>query len=183
MKHTDNIYDLPQVHYVSVRDVLKNADIMFAVGKHWISKGIQRWTKSPWSHIGLIFWIQNRIIVFESVDHGVRAIPLSTLVRQTPGEIVIGRSTWMDSNKANLTSQAAIDNLGVPYDWALLSGIMWRIFWGKGKKADNAAFICSELVEKCFEDAGYQFQYDKRGFITPENIWCDKSVEVVGRLV
>lgn len=131
----------------------------------------------------MIFWFSDRLVVVESVDHGVRAITLSSLVRQNPGDIVICRSNWVTSERATEVAKSAIDYLGVPYDWNHISQIMWRILWNKGCKIENNKFICSELVAECFEQAGYTFPYDKRGFITPENIWCDNTVEVIGRFI
>ena len=183
MQHIDNIYDLPNLRYMDVRANINSADIMLCKGTQWISKGIQRWTKSPWSHVGLILWTNDRIVVVESVDHGVRAITLSSLIRQNPSEIVVCRCNWVNSERAIEIAKSAIDYLGIPYDWHHILEIMWRITWGKGRKLDNNKFICSELVAECFDDAGYSFQYDKRGFVTPENIWCDNSMEVIGRLM
>ncbi|HQO21040.1 MAG TPA: hypothetical protein PLA03_11860 [Acidobacteriota bacterium] len=33
------------------------------------------------------------------------------------------------------------------------------------------------------ERAGIEFKYDKRGFISPENIWRDSRVELIGRVL
>ena len=33
------------------------------------------------------------------------------------------------------------------------------------------------------ERAGIEFKYDKRGFISPDNIWRDERVEMMGRVL
>ena len=76
-----------------------------------------------------------------------------------------------------------IKELARPYDTAEIARIVARIIAGRGKKIRDNEYICSELVYECFLRAGIEFKYDKRGFISPENIWEDPRVEIVGRVV
>lgn len=60
---------------------------------------------------------------------------------------------------------------------------MARVTLGIGKKERDREYICSELVYECFSNAGREFDYDERGFISPENIWLDEKVSLVGRIL
>ncbi|HNQ77421.1 MAG TPA: hypothetical protein PKJ37_00675 [Acidobacteriota bacterium] len=65
----------------------------------------------------------------------------------------------------------------------ILKLIVARIIAGRGKKKRDNEYICSELVYECFLRAGIEFPYDKRGFISPANLWEDSRVELLGRVL
>jgi len=80
-------------------------------------------------------------------------------------------------------SKFSIQELARPYDKSEIARIVARIIAGHGRKTRDNEYICSELVYECFLRAGIEFSYDKRGFISPENIWEDERVELVGRVL
>ena len=45
-----------------------------------------------------------------------------------------------------------------------------------------SAFSLPEGLE-CFLRAGIEFRYDKRGFISPANLWEDSRVELIARVL
>ncbi|MGZ3940266.1 MAG: hypothetical protein ACXVBK_15950, partial [Flavisolibacter sp.] len=76
-----------------------------------------------------------------------------------------------------------IDELTRPYDKDEVAKIMARVTLGIGKKERDGEYICSELVYECFSKAGIEFEFDSRGFISPENVWQDDKVSLIGRIL
>jgi hypothetical protein len=86
--HIDSkeIKALPVIPYPDLRAQLKSGDLMFASGDYLVSQAIQEVTASPWSHVGIVFYLQNidRMLLLESVeDMGVRFAPLSKYCRRS----------------------------------------------------------------------------------------------------
>ena len=61
---------LPVVPYNKIRNVLETGDLFFASGSYLISKLIRKFTKSPWSHVGIIFPVHSPsgALLLESVE-------------------------------------------------------------------------------------------------------------------
>ena len=178
--------------YQELRTKLKSGDLLFASGDYLVSKAIQKMTDSPWSHVGIVFKLDSidRMLLLESVeDMGVRFAPLSKYLndyesrKPYKGRVVIGRCSDVDQGIVTGLAKFGIDELTRPYDKDEIAKILARITLGIGKKERDREYICSELVYECFYSAGREFVYDTRGFISPENIWVDKKVSLVGRIL
>ena len=75
---------LPVDSYQQRRAKLRSGDLLFASGDYTVSKAIRKMTDSPWSHVGVVFWLKSiqRVLLLESVESiGVRFAPLSLRVR------------------------------------------------------------------------------------------------------
>lgn len=182
---------LPITPYSDFRNKLQSGDLFFASGNYLISKLIQTFTNSPFSHIGIVFPIKSldRVLLLESVeDFGVRFAPLSKYFtdysngKPYSGIIVIARVENLDKEKIEEIAKFGIDELTRKYDNEEIGRIVSRIALKKGKKVRDREYICSELVYECFLKANIEFSYDKRGFITPENIYLDKRVKLLCRI-
>lgn len=187
-----NIKTMPVISYEGIRDTLKSGDLLFASGDYLVSKAIQKITDSPWSHVGIIFRLDSidRILLLESVeDSGVRFAPLSKYLhdyekgKPYKGRIVLGRCKIVDKVFVEGLAKVGIDELTCPYDKDEVAKIMARVALGIGKKERDREYICSELVYECFSKAGKEFDFDERGFISPENIWLDDQVSSIGRIL
>ena len=122
--------------------------------------------------------------MIESVNHGVRQIALSRLIRECSSQIAIARLGWTNEKRAERIYSAGVDRLGTRYDWRHLIQIWWRIRRGKGSKHEaDGKLICSELVADCFAQAGYHFNYHAAGFISPADIASEPGIRFLGRLV
>lgn len=191
MEHGE-VQKLPVVPYTEVRKNLRSGDLFFCSGDYLISQAIQKLTNSPWSHVGIVFHLAgiDRVLLLESVeDSGVRFVPLSKYLnnydqgRSYSGCAVLGRCRNADSGVVAALAKFGIDLLTLPYDKEEIAKILVRISLGYGKKEGDREYICSELVYECFSKAGIEFRYDKRGFISPENIWVDERVSFIGRIL
>ena len=95
------IQQLPLHPYKDMRDDLQTGDLVFCSGSYFFSHAIQKFTRSVWSHVGMIYKdpTLKRIFVLESETLiGVRLAPLSKYLRDYHGKnrlykgnIVIGR--------------------------------------------------------------------------------------------
>jgi hypothetical protein len=141
--------------------------------------------------VGIVLRLDSldRILLLESVeDMGVRFAPLSKYVedyedkKPYKGRIVIARCEGVTSGIVAGISTFGIDELTQPYDKDEIAKILARITLGIGKKERDREYICSELVYECFSYAGKEFAYNPRGFISPEDIWRDEKVTLIGRV-
>lgn len=182
----------PVIPYLDLRENLKSGDILFASGDYLISKAIQKMTNSSWSHVGIIFRLDTigRILLLESVeDMGVRFAPLSKYLKDYQdgkpykGQLVVARCEDITSETIKGLSIFGIDELTQPYDKDEITKIMARITLGLGRKERDREYICSELVYECFLYAGKEFAYNPKGFISPEDIWIDKKLSLIGRIL
>lgn len=192
MAHTINIKAIPVASYQELRSTLQSGDLLFTSGEYLASQAIQKVTNSNWSHVGIVFKLESidRILLLESVENmGVRFAPLSKYLtsyhnnKPYKGEVVLARCNNVNQKVINEIAKFGIDELTRPYDKDAIAKILARIALGIGKKEDDREYICSELVYECFAKAGIKFDYDKRGFISPENIWSDDRVSLVARIL
>lgn len=183
---------LAVVPYAELRNRLHSGDLFFASGDYLISNAIQSFTKSPWSHVGIVFRLDkiDRVLLLESVeDIGVRLVPLSKYLsdyadgKAYKGRCVLARSSATNKETVAALAKFGIDELTRPYDKDEIARIIARIALGRGKRARDREYICSELVHECFARAGKTFTYDERGFVSPENIWRDDTVSLVARIL
>lgn len=178
--------------YEKIRSSLKIGDLIFASGNYLVSRAIKFATDSWWSHVGVIVPIPeiDRVLILESVeDHGVRLVPLSKYVshyignKPYDGAVVLARHTQFENNNSRQLMQFGADELTRPYDKDEIGKIIARITLGKGRKKRDREYICSEIVYECFARTGISFNYNKRGFISPGDIWNDPHITVIARIL
>jgi hypothetical protein len=178
--------------YENLRPELKSGDILFCSGEHIISLAIRGLTQSPWSHVGIVLRSKSldRVLLLESVeDMGVRLTPLSKYVvdydkgKPYKGDLVIARIKGLKARDIIEMARLGVDELTRPYDVNEIARVLARIALSKGKTKRDREYICSELVHECFAHAGIHFSYDRRGFISPENIWTDERICPVARIL
>ena len=187
-----DIKALPVLPYSDMRAKLMSGDLFFASGDYLVSKAIQKVTDSPWSHVGIVFRLDSldRILLLESVeDMGVRFAPLSKYLsdyengKPYKGRAVLARCKDVTASTIAGLSTFGIDTLTKPYDKDEIAKILARITLGVGKKERDSEYICSELVYECFSHAGKEFAYNPKGFISPQDIWVDEKLSLVGRIL
>ena len=175
--------------YETLREALRTGDIVFCSGSYIFSGFIQKFTGSVWSHVGIIYRDDTlgRVFMLESeTGIGVRLVPLSKYLRDYHGrrrpyrgQIVIGRvEPALASGQVNRAVSYGMDLLTKPYDnWEIL-----RIALRLGRRTRDRKFICSELVDECFNTAGVKFSRPDN-YISPDDIWRNAVVLVQGRIL
>lgn len=177
--------------YAQIRNQIKSGDLFFCSGNYWISKQIAGFTNSPWSHIGIIIVMPeiDRVLLLESVeDMGVRIVPLSKYLNNYEhntgydGELLIASDSRVNSTSFTNIFSRGVDLITQPYDKDEIIKILGRIILGTGRANPNDRYICSELVYECFNTARLHYTYNNNGFISPQDIWVDRNVDIKWRL-
>lgn len=191
LKKTE-IKRLPVLAYDGLREVLRSGDLVFCSGSYLFSGLIQKFTGSVWSHVGIIYRDEAlaRVFILESeTGIGVRLVPLSKYLRDYHGrrrpyrgQIVIGRiEPGLDAQQVRSAVSFGMDLLTKPYDnWEIVR-IALRILFRVGRRTRDRKFICSELVDECFEAAGVKFTRPDN-YISPDHIWRNAIVVARGRV-
>jgi hypothetical protein len=183
---------LPVTPYAQVRPMLKSGDLLFAAGRYLVSRALQAATKSPWSHVGIIFHIDSfdRKLLLESVeDAGVRMAPVTKYLhdywhgKPYDGAVVLARFQALNPEMVIRLGQFGTDLMTGPYGCEEIGATVARIALGLGRAAHDRNYICSELVQHCFKNAGYAFDSDPDGFIAPADIWADRNVTLLARIL
>lgn len=173
--------------------LIKNGDLFFSGGNGAFSNSIKKLSDSHISHVGIIFWWGQNLMLLESVmEGGIRAIPLFHYTgnynhtgKKYDGTLFIARHKGVTNDKVKLEAmqQVAIDLFGFKYDTNDIYKILMSRFSKKVKRKEDDAFICSEYVDKIFEMVNIKFAREASGFIFPEHIAADSNVEIVCELV
>jgi len=187
----EQLSQIATTDYDQIRSELRSGDLLFASGNYLISKAIRKVTDSCWSHVGIVFQLDNinRVLLLESVESsGVRFAPLSKYIvdyrngKPYDGPIVIARHQQVNFEVMSRLAKFGIDELTQPYDKDEVGKILARVILGQGKWQQDREYICSELVYQCFVEAGVELHRDERGFVSPANIWQDDNVKFLARL-
>ncbi|MES9823333.1 MAG: YiiX/YebB-like N1pC/P60 family cysteine hydrolase [Candidatus Thiodiazotropha endolucinida] len=173
--------------YSEMRDDLQTGDLVFCSGSYFFSQAVQKFTKSVWSHVGMIYKdpTLERVFVLESETLiGVRLAPLSKYLRDYhgknrpyKGDIVIARvDPPVDKQKLNQAISYGMDELTKPYDNFEIIRIGIRILFKISRRTRDRKYICSELVYDCFDSVGVPFNL-RDEYVSPDDIWQDDQVQ------
>ena len=184
---------MPVIPYEKIRDNLKTGNIFFSSGSYAFSGIIQKLTKSTWSHVAVVYKDEElgRVMILEAEPYvGIRLIPLSKYIhdykgkkRPYKGQIAIARlNIDVEKEKLNHGISFGLDELTRPYDNFEIVRIMIRILFHISRRERNRNYICSELVRDIFAKAGVIMQY-RDTYISPDNIWTDKRVDLKYRIL
>ena len=195
--------------YSQARPLIRNGDIALFKGKEPFSQLIQTFTKGPFSHVGLIWRMDDidRVMLLESVDQlGVRLIPLSTKLngngtetnKPYTGQLVIARHRDFpvgianaghdDNQKFRDMTKYAVDRVGSPYSARDIAGIAARIMVGFAQvtEAENlvpdGSYICSEYAWECYKQIGIDIPFNAEKFIAPNDFARAEKVDFVARV-
>lgn len=181
---------LPVLVYThDMRAKINDADLIFCHGRKFFHMGIRLFTGEYENHVAFLFWWNGRVIVLEAGTHGVSTVPLSRLLREYPGEVVLARcSDVVSLGQGIAIHNAAVDNyLGADYDTWTLGRLALRKVLGKigykGSAPKNKRWFCSELIKDAMHDVGIEFNADAQGVISPGGIAKDPRVKKLGLLV
>jgi Permuted papain-like amidase enzyme, YaeF/YiiX, C92 family len=183
---------LPVKRYEEVRTEIRSGDLAFCSGSYVLSRFIQRFTGSVWSHVGLIYRDDHlrRVFLLESeVGIGVRLVPISKYLRDYHGrrrpyrgQMVIARvNPALGDEQVRDAVSYGMDLLTKPYDNFEILRIAARIAFRIGRRTQDRKFICSELVDECYRAAGVKFKR-RDNFISPDDIWRDAVVSRIARI-
>ena len=187
------VLNLSRVQYDSIRSTLKTGDLVFCSGNYFFSRIIQRFTKSMWSHVGVVYCDTSldRILILESEKlYGVRIAPLSKYIKDYHGKnkpykglIAIARiEPELNLEEIKKGISYGMDELTKPYDDREILRIAFRILFNIGKRVKDRKYICSELVQVCYQQMGIVFNYRNK-IISPDDIWKDDRLIMKFRIL
>jgi hypothetical protein len=177
---------VPRTSYAEIRPQVQSGDLLFCSGNYLISHAIRTVTHSPWSHVGLILRVDamDRVLLFESVeDVGVRLAPISLYItdyengKPYNGNLVLARTALCTEDVLKSMALFGADQLARPYGNKEIGEILARVTLHIGRVDKAAGWVCSELVNACFSEANAPLTCDHKGFVTPEDVWREPSVE------
>lgn len=187
---TSKFNGINKLSYEQARREIQQGDILFCSGRYLVSELIKNTSDSIFSHVGLLCYWNDRLVVLESVeDDGVRAVPLSHYLfnyenskKKYNGELYIARHLSIndpdfENKKMKKMLGKAVDLLNHNYDKDEIAKIFARISLGIGRHSDDQEYICSEFVEECFKQLEIELLHDSKGFIYPEHIAADPNVK------
>jgi hypothetical protein len=201
----DILKTMPPLPYADVRRQVRDADLLLCSATDQGSRAIRWATRSIWSHIAIAFRIKeiDRVIVLECVEKiGVRAVPLSTFISRTsgnihpyPGKILLARHRAMEgiAQRAGHSpivamNAFAFDRLGDRFSSVEIFKIALRIAVGRLDikmprilGADDE-YICSEYIARCYQEVGIAPPWDTLGFIAPGDFAADPEVHAVAQI-
>ncbi|MGB7933032.1 MAG: YiiX/YebB-like N1pC/P60 family cysteine hydrolase [Gammaproteobacteria bacterium] len=187
------IKKLPLHWYEDIREDVQTGDLVFCSGSYFFSHTIQKFTRSVWSHVGMIYKdpTLERVFILESETLiGVRLAPLSKYLRDYHGKnrpykgnIVIARiHPEVDEAGLNQAISFGMDELTKPYDNFEIMRIGFRILFHISHRTRDRKYICSELVYECFNSIGIPFRLSDE-FVSPDDIWQDRQVQMQYRIM
>ncbi len=183
---------LPVRSYDDVRAELRSGDLAFCSGSYVFSKFIQNFTRSVWSHVGIIYRDEHlgRVFILESeTGIGVRLAPISKYLRDYHGrrrpyrgQMVVARvNPVLGDEQVRKAVSYGMDLLTKPYDNFEILRIAARIAFRVSRRTRDRKFICSELVDECFRVGGVRFVRSDN-YISPDDIWRDPIVSRIARI-
>lgn len=156
--------------YGEYRSLIKNGDVLLYRGTGLTSNLIQKISGSPYSHVGIAAWWNDRLMVLEAVGKGVVASTLSDNLQRYHGGVDY---FWCKENIAEdkriTMVQFAQAQLGKEYNrlQVLVSGISAAL--GLSLKDEEGRFkhaagkyFCSEYVADIYHQANLDLAMDMK---------------------
>lgn len=150
---------------------LRTGDILLFSGRGLTSEVIRVFTRSPWSHIGMVVFLPDSRVPLvlesttlgESVDirlgkpvAGVSLVSLSTKLADYPGSVVVRRRHGPDltDSQERLVQRLLRRLLHRPYKNYLLCNAI-DVLTGFQRRPDQRGWFCSELVAELYRRLGW----------------------------
>jgi hypothetical protein len=176
-----------KIRYDVVRPHIKNGDVLMFKGKYRSSFLIKWLTKSSYSHAGIAVWWNKRLMVMETVEEGVRIIPLSRKIDSYRGNVEWFTCNRKISKRDRLKMViSAQEELGKSYaKWKTIV-FGWKIFFKRklsekdDLRRENKLF-CSQYVAQVYNSVGLDLRKDRADrFMSPDDIANSPLLEKKG---
>jgi len=189
-----------RMQYRDIRDRLKTGDILLFSGKSRISEGIKFFSKSKWSHVGMVYRFyspldpQGSIFCWESttlcdvkdadtgkLTKGVQRVELSERLERcfANGYEIVVRPLTNPLDDAMVTALNAFRHevSGRPYEKHLIELIksLYEGFFGESKE-DLSSLFYSELVAEGYQRMGLLPEAPGSNEYTPKDFSSEKNL-------
>lgn len=138
---------------------MSTVTVIFSRRHHLGSVLLRWWMYSRFSHCA---FVTPEGTVIEATAHGVQERTLESFLGETSEHELVEIPC---ANPAQVIAIAR-QQLGKPYDWWGILG-----FWFRRDLQRDDAFVCSELIAWCFQEAGYPLFRRQAWRISPETLY------------
>lgn len=191
------------MRYKDIRDKLKTGDILLFSGKGAISEGIKFFSLSKWSHVGMVYKLEDKydpkgtVFCWESttlsdledadtgrLTRGVQRVELSERLERCISKGYdlcvrpLNKPLAVDMIKA--LNQFRHDVSGRPYEKSKIELLRaaWDGLFGENKE-DLSSLFCSELVAEAFQRMGLLPNSIASNEYTPKDFSDQKSLKLL----
>ena len=174
------------MQYCKIRDQLKTGDMVLFSGSGFVSRIIQMYTRSIWSHVGLVVkdeWYDMLLLwesttlskiktVYGNVRQGVAIRPLSEVVANYEGNVGVRQLNHPLSDG----QQVDIAELRKEFkgrDYEQSKSELFKSaydFIGGRNEEDLSSLFCSELVAEAYQRVGLLSEYTPSNEYTPSDL-------------
>lgn len=141
--------------YEGARDRIRNGDIIFVRGSDWASKIIRFVTNSPYSHVGIAFWVNiagtNRLMIAEAHALARRRILNLSFYSTEELDIVQGPLYWEEIANDVTSRLGQIQYGWLEATYVGFKSVVRRLFNIDLGNRDFSGEICSEFVAKMYK--------------------------------
>ena len=160
--------------------------VLFCEGSYGISKAIEDFTHSPWSHVATVMWLPFGVwgVMEATAKHGVHAGLLDYYVNTYKGSLVLAQTPELsrDDFRALLATQYNL--IDDEYDFAQEAEMVAHKllpFFPVGPTKNE--YFCSGLYCRGRAATQHPLQWTEKAMPSPEQVWLDPSIEPVCALV
>lgn len=125
------------------------------------SAAIRLATFSKFSHAALV--LPNNLVVDSTLSDGVHTSTMEEFCKKYANIVMVDIPVPDEYAAVNF----AIDQIGKPYDWTALVGMVVQRNW-----QEDDSWFCSELVEAILKAGGTHRFRDELSRITPQMSWA-----------
>lgn len=163
--------------YGECRPEFRTGDLLCFRGRGIASFLIRAFTRSWYSHVGLVYWHQGRNFCIEAVGVGVRIVLVSELQRRYHGGIDYFRVRDSDEPQREKAVAFCFAQLGKLYDHVGIWRFIVAIVFGKvAAVRRDEQWFCSELVAAAYEDAGLPLTAKDESYTSPQDLAASPQV-------
>ena len=157
-------------NYQKNRENIKTGDIVLFSGEGFVSAGIQKFTGSKWSHVGMVvkfdewdfvqIWESTTLsdvkdLVSGKFTKGVQLVPLSMRIDNYEGDIAVRHLAVNRSGMIDVLSKLRHEFNGTPYEESEIELIKSAYDGLLGaNERDVSSLFCSELVAEAYMSMG-----------------------------
>lgn len=175
------------VTYSEIRGQLKTGDLVLFGGKGRISSLIKRFTRSPYSHVGMIIRTELGVLLWESTTlsnvedvftgkahKGPQVVMLSDRIRTYEGEIYVRPiRESLAPVEIEALHEFRHEIAGRPYEVSEIELIRAVMDIGPDQKEDLSSIFCSEQVVEAFQRMGRISERYSSNEFTPHDLGTD----------
>jgi hypothetical protein len=187
--------------YKESRPLFRTFDLVLFSGRGLVSSGIQLASRSKWSHVGFIIYVQvlGTYMLWESTllhnikdaedgieKQGVQLVPLSERVNSYNGEVAVRQIKgihWTEEKMNLMLVQLSIfrsEMKNRPYEQNMIELVKSAYDGRFGEnKEDLSSVFCSELVAEAYQRVGLLSEDKPSNEYTPADFSSGKNIKLL----